>query len=269
MAHDAPLVVFDNEAYTDKPKTYRCPHDFLNQSLPNQYDIGLKHLRFSASGQFSEQTLKEILKGKDPNQVWIVDLRLESHLFIDGMPISWYGVRNLTNQGLSKEAVLQDELQKAAKIKKDKNLQVAIIKSKVGGKILDFEMTAQTPHLVETEEQLLKRVGVHYVRLPVLDRNPPSQAVLEAYVQFISQLPDNAWVHLHCRAGKGRASTFAVIYDILKNGKLVSLETILKRQAYFGSKDLTKMPSKPEDLWKLEPAKARLNMIESFYEAKS
>ena len=87
-------------------------------TLPKNFrdlsDIGLNAI---ASGQFSEGELKEIQK-KYPNQKFIIlDLRRESHGFINGKAVSWYGKFNKSNENKTADEIIKDEQTLLEKLK--------------------------------------------------------------------------------------------------------------------------------------------------------
>ena len=63
---------------------------------------GLLHLHISGSGQFSESGLKIIQEIIPPNfSIIDIDLREESHGFINGIAVSWKNEFNNANKGLT------------------------------------------------------------------------------------------------------------------------------------------------------------------------
>src|ERR1700730_14384666 len=78
------------------PKNFRMSSDPLRIKLGvNPSPKGLRDLRISGSAQFSEKSLQEIVKKVGcSGKFIIVDLRQESHGFVDGIAISWYSARD-------------------------------------------------------------------------------------------------------------------------------------------------------------------------------
>ena len=81
-----------------------------NQELNLQ---GLDKLNISGSNQFTESGLS-LIKESIPNNFSItdIDLRQESHGFINGIAVSWKNSKNNANMGLSKDEVIRDENEK-------------------------------------------------------------------------------------------------------------------------------------------------------------
>lgn len=265
---DEPLLVYDNPTFKLCMRSFRSPKWDID-SAPNRYLPGLSNLNASASGQFSKKSLLHAFEGKRYKEIWIVDLRLESHGFIDGHAISWYGKRNEGNIGLNCEQVTTKESKQLKELSEQDKINVGRIIDKTSGVIKKVEYESVAPKLIETEAQLTKRLGFGYIRLPILDRHPPNDETIDKFLSFVKDLPENAWVHFHCRGGKGRATALIVLYDIYKNGTNVSLEDILDRQSYFGPKDLRKLPWRQEDIWKTDFAAQRLKLVKSFYEFRN
>lgn len=231
--------------------------------IPRNFRIDEK-LKASASGQFSEKTLNAIL-GKLDGKVMLVDLRRESHGFVNGIPISWYHTQNNSNQGLSTEQLLLKEKAQLQELKTHNPLIVSLIIDKAAGVIQKAEPIEIEIKSIETEEELASRLGLQYLRFQVLDRNRPDDEVVDEFIQLIKNLPPDTWLHFHCRGGKGRSTTFMVLYDMSKNAKNESLDAILLRQHQLGGVDLANPSDQPKDLWKIQMAKDRKAFLLQFY----
>lgn len=208
---------------------------------------GLANLNISGSSQFSENSLILIKQSLgDAMPIIIVDLRQESHGFINGIAISWSGNRNKANKGLTKEEVLFDENMRLQSILLNKPLSI-------GNKLL-------IPKKVEDEEKLVQSYGMSYMRIPVTDKEKPTNDMIDYFIKFVRSLPKNTWLHFHCKGGVGRTGTFMVMYDMMKNAKNVSLQNIMNRQVLLGGKDLLR-----DELYLMNRSKQRAKLIERFY----
>jgi protein-tyrosine phosphatase len=78
----------------------------------------------------------------------------------------------------------------------------------------------------------------------------------------VSSLPKDTWIHIHCRGGEGRTTTFLAILEML-HFKNHSLYDILTRQYHVGGKDLLKMP---EEVDRQQAARDRLDVIRRTYD---
>ena len=89
----------------------------IDRDDPDAWKEELANVRFlqeegmSGSAQFSEGQFRD-LAGKlweQAEDVWIVDCRLESHGFINGIAVSWCGADNGANLGKTVEEVEAEE----------------------------------------------------------------------------------------------------------------------------------------------------------------
>ena len=247
------------------PRSLRFMTDTFTKSLqPVPSRQGLDKLRCSASAEFSGSGLSLIrdkirtAAGSDA-VIYVVDLRKESHGFVNGdIPVSQYMKKNRGNANLKAAAVKQAE---------GKWLQSLV------GKEMTFVPMGKTDtklfpacsvkvEKVETEEALASRLGMRYKRIPITDQMAPTDDEVDAFIAFYKSLPKNAWLHFHCHAGHGRTTTFAVFYDILSNPN-VALDDIVARQYALGGTNLF-IPSK-KDNWKGKEIRKRAEQIRKFY----
>ena len=248
------------------PRSMRFMTDDYTQSMdPVPSRQGLEKLRCSASAEFSGSGLSLIRDkiysqaGKDA-VIYVVDLRKESHGFINGeIPVSSYEKRNWGNYDLSPAEVPQVETVLLQAIEGQEITFVPM--GKTDTKIL----TACTVRvgLAESEEALAARLGLHYKRIPIVDQTAPTDENIDDFMAFYASLPPKAWLHFHCHAGHGRTTTFAVFYDILCNPD-VALGDIVARQYALGGKYLFDVSGK--DNWKTEEARKRAHQVCKFYE---
>jgi hypothetical protein len=101
------------------------------------------------------------------------------------------------------------------------------------------------PELVVPEAIEAQKHGFSYAHLKVGSKFISSDETVDHLIKVLGNLPANSWVHFHCHYGKGRTSMMLVLYDIMKNAPLVSLNDIVKRQHLLGSEDLLNT-----DVWK-------------------
>ncbi|MDF2504525.1 tyrosine-protein phosphatase [Clostridium sp.] len=208
---------------------------------------GLNKLNISGSAQFSEKGLalaKESIGEKVP--ITVVDLREESHGFLNGNAISWTDDHNKANKGLVESQVLADENERLKKLSEQKTVKI---------KNTTFDVKT-----VENEESLVKRQDMSYVRILATDKEAPSNEAVDEFVNFVKTLPKSSWLHFHCRAGKGRTTSFMAMYDMMKNAKNVSFEDIIKRQYVLGGENLLKNTT----IENLKGTRAKL--LKSFYD---
>ena len=86
-----------------------------------------------------------------------------------------------------------------------------------------------------TERETVEAAGASYVRITVADHARPDDGAVDRFIAAVRTLPADGWVFFHCRAGRGRTTTFMALYDMLRNARQVSLEDIAKRQELLGN----------------------------------
>lgn len=262
------VLVFDEIEAKDLPRNFRTTLDLNepgNSGLPFSL-LGLKELNASASAQFSVHSLKAALEKLPSTNIWLIDLRRESHGYINGVPISWYAHENQGNKGMEIKQLFKVEEQLLLSLKKESLVDVHQILEKKYGTIERTQSCTLTVDRIQSEQDVASYFSLSYLRLPVSDHHHPDNASVDHFIALVKQLPSDAWLYFHCRGGKGRSSTFMVMYDILRNGPTVSLEDILARQAFLGGSDLFAISEKPEDAWKKKAAIERQKFISQFYQ---
>lgn len=210
--------------------------DRAAQPLPDR--DGLNTLQMSGSSQPSMEQYKElaqVLKTKASGPIYVVDLRQETHLYVNDMPVSLYGDRDWGNVGESRTSILQAERQ-LTKTLPGTTIETAEIARPAGdasGKKGPVKRESMVVNKVQTEEQVTRELGLHYMRITATDHIWPSAESIDQFIAFYKKLPSNAWIHFHCEAGHGRTTTFMTLYDILNNPQ-VPLKDILDRQYMIG-----------------------------------
>ena len=117
---------------------------------------------------------------------------------------------------------------------------------------------------VSTEREIVAANNAAYVRLTVTDHARPLDEEVDRFVRAVRALPANGWAHFHCEAGRGRTTTFMVLYDILRNASLVSLEDIAGRQKLLGYDYDVLRPADPGD-WRAPYTDDRIAFVRAFY----
>jgi hypothetical protein len=238
------------------------PRNFLDLNNPED-KININAI---ASAQFNEEELKAIKK-KYPNQkILIIDLRKESHAFINDKPVSWRSQFNLDNEEKQYQQILSDEKQKVNDLKKESQIIVSEIikKDEKNGWFSEISPILVNVNKVETEAEIAKRNGFDYKRIAIRDHSYPDSKQLMEIASLIEKTSPKTKIYVHCAAGRGRTTTFLTIFDIIKNGKDTTLEEIFKRQHKIGGPKLDKIDE--DSKWREDLAKERLETIKNFYE---
>lgn len=246
MNEDVPVneqvLIFDNENFNRLPERFRKSTDPIEN--PGTLNLtGLNTLNISGSQQYSKMSLslvKEQLP-KDKNLVFI-DLRQESHGFINGLPISWEADGDKANMGLSYNQVIARN-----------DAQLANIKI---GTPIDIKGKTITPKDVYSEQTLIKNNKDTYIRITVTDTKLPTPEMVDLFIQSVTKLPKNSWLHFHCKEGIGRTTVFMTMYDMMNNAKNIPLSDIVLRQI-----KLANLEDKEEGL----ESKDRMAFYNKFY----
>ena len=226
-ANNANLVL-DSQNYNDIPKHFRRSTDTLNTQSNSGINIsGLNTLNISGSQQFSECNLSLVIESIGVSlPIFVIDLRQESHGFINGAPVSWANALNNANIVLTKEEVLINEYNKLSSIK----LNVPIT-------YYNHKNITVIPKKVEDEEHLVTSNSLSYIRIPVTDGKIPTDEMVDYFVELVKLQPKDTWIHFHCKQGIGRTSTFMIMYDMIKNSMSVSADDIINRQLLLANFD--------------------------------
>lgn len=264
---DSVYLILD-EPYTDSlPRNFRMSTGELWREHKEMPDTsGLSALNISGSSEFSDKSLPWLLKALKTNKVTVFDLRQETHGFINGMPVSLYGKYDWANLGLTRDEVINGEPKKLDSLKALGSINIIRIqkKDKATNAILKFENIPTDVKSAITEQEVTKSNGLGYFRLTVPDHRRPVDADVDRFLEYINSVPTDTHLHFHCHAGDGRTTTFMVMYDIMRNAKLVSLEDIIARQHLLGGIDLSKDEDFPD--FDKQYAIERTEFLKKFYE---
>ena len=180
-------------------------------------------------------TLKE-KAGVTPDKLTVLDLRGETHGLIDGNVFMYWILNNHVNESIPTEKVVTVEAELLDGLKK---LDVVkLYQTKNWGADFDSAMLEYTKPEIMTEEELSKKKGAKYVRLATTNHFRPDDHEVDLFVDFMSKLPADEWIFMHCYAGEGRTTNFMVMTDIYKNYKVASFDDIAARQGLIGPVDV-------------------------------
>lgn len=257
------LLVFDAHNESELPGRFRTTNDLLSTKDLNL--TGLRHLHLAGSKQFSQLGLQAVLSRIPSKAVVVVDLRRESHGFLNGDAVSWYGPQNAANAKKTAEEVAKHEATLLDSLKHSDSRTVAeILKKTKDAFIKKVERKSVAVKKVMSEEELVTSLDMDYQRFYVDDHHAPRNGDVNRFVEFAKNLPSETWLYFHCRGGRGRTSTFMTMYDMMKNAKRLSFEEIVQRQTALGGSRLAELP--PVDSYKYEFANDRLQFLKQFYQ---
>lgn len=226
--------------------------DITREGFPEDYQpdmTGLSALNISGSAQYSVGQFRFLAKkiaglAPDIKNVYIVDLRQESHGFVYddnepdyfGVPLSWHAKHNWANLGMSTEEVLAEE----KKLFRELVGTSVTLKGKARkngdrhNKVIQISSAITEEELVRMVNDEIPGIEFHYVRFAIPDRTFPEEEIVDAFMQFIKGIDMNSsWLHFHCQAGIGRTAIMMSIYDMMKNPE-VEMTDILVRHTMTG-----------------------------------
>lgn len=271
IASEDIFMVFDRDS-APNPKRLRTTSDpyledrvkLLNdREIPIPSREGLDALNLIGCGQFNVKDI-EALHQKNQKTLHVVDLREESHGFIDGVPISWFAQKNSMNKGLKTEEIIEKEKAMLEGLKGLGTIGAHSIIEKGEGVIADVaETVIKKPSLIQTEPELMQSMNIQYHRAPVTDLNAPEPTIIEQYIHEMQTIPKGAQTLLHCRAGAGRTTSFMVLWDIYNNADKLAFDEIILRQYLIGGIDIVDALNGP--MYKRAEALKRYEVLADFY----
>ena len=222
----------------------------------------MDNLRQSGSSFFSKNEFKELLKHVPAKDLVVIDLRNESHGYINDNGISWYSRYKTFNKGQSAKEIDRREKSMLETAKMNQDVDVATL-----DKHKDIaSQKVEHVNSVQTEEQFVKSMGVKYYRVPVMDYSAPTPANVDQFLAIYKKLPKNAWIHVHCEAGVGRTTIFLSLMDMIKNADKLSYDDIMTREVLLGGQDVRKSAETTKDAYKKGNYPKRALFTRHFYE---
>lgn len=253
------LLIIDLDNVKKLPKRFRTTSDQINTDTKLPDLKGLRELKASGSGVFSQNGLKEMKKTiGDNNNIIIVDTRKESHGYVNGMAISWYTEKNYVNKKLTPEEVERLETHNLNQLKEMDEITFDYFE----GKSFYMKNPLKAPYTVQNEKEMVEAEDCQYVRFFVTDHNKPAKEEIDQFIQFVKSVSENDWLHFHCRGGVGRTTSFMLMYDMMKNAGNVEESDIFERQRIIGGRDMFRLA---EGTYKHEAAVERLDLLQKFY----
>ncbi len=264
---DAAVLIWDIDLKLANvlPRNFRTPNDPLKENKgETPSTTGLSDLRASGSGEFTPESLKLVLT-RTRGPVTVFDLRQETHVFVNDMPVSWYASHDWANVGRSQEEIESEEAARVQSFKPGSEIDV-----RPGHPVKHGNSNSVTPQRVtveraSTERDVVEGAGTHYVRVTVTDHARPLDQEVDRFVLAVRELPPDSWAHFHCEAGLGRTTTFMLLYDMLRNATHVSLQDIVRRQKILSDGYDVLQPAEPEN-WKAPYAADRAAFVRKFYD---
>lgn len=203
--------------------------------LPPAHDTrGMATLNLSGSERISSiEQVREIQRTMGDAPLVVVDLRQESHAAVSGFPVTWRGPMDWANMGMDLQSVMQRERDQIAALSAQDSVTLTHA-DYLKGKTSEPAPYHLTGLVVRSEQEMVEAAGATYRRIAVADHVRPERLHVDQFIQLTRDLPPGAALHVHCNGGRGRTTTFMVLYDMLRNAREVGADAILARQAFIG-----------------------------------
>lgn len=198
--------------------------------LPSRYR-DIPSLNISGSAQFQPSQVENLKKKINVLDTYIVDLRQETHGFLNDDAVSFYSPERLLNNGFNSEETLKSEKEKFGAIKAG---DIENIFNKRGA----FKKSIVVDKS-QIELNLVKNAGFNYVLFATRDGHIPTPTMVDSFVSFIVKTPSTTHLHFHCNHGEGRTTMFMAMFQMIKESSFKSLEEILDEQLEAGGIVLT------------------------------
>lgn len=201
------------------------PHNFRSDA----------QLKIAGGNQPTPETLKNLRQELGlpiGTPLWIIDLRQESHGFLNGTAVSWHTERNAANRGLGASEVETRESHQLAAA-----MQTAVIAMPMGkaDQLAIAAPFAGTISSWETEHHFARSLGYGYERFAATDMSWPEPQAIDDFVAFYRSLPrEHGWLFFHCQAGQGRTTTFMTLYELLEQPDHSAAEAAAHQKALGG-----------------------------------
>lgn len=267
-------MVYDSDRPAGIPKNYRSPI-FYKPAKPQDVNTeGFNVLRVSGSAQYSWPELQEMIKHIHKrhkvayDKIYVLDLREEPHGFFNDSAVSWFYGPLSYQQNKADVEVVHSELLRINQVRAFPRAFVYKVKKSDLGVAAAKHVHIEPVRVVMREQEAVKSLGANYKRLPVTDHFRPQTTDVDDFVDWVMDLPKDAWIHMKCRGGKGRTTTFMTLFDIIQNPK-VSIDDILERHKLLGGVNLSRQKFKRGHEWKQRLNIDRLHIVKSFHEYRN
>lgn len=266
FAQDSVYLILDEPCDSLPVHFRKSDGQFIRKQDKLPDTTGLASLNASGGAQFCRDNINSIRLNVSSDVITIVDLRQESHGFVNGLPVSWYGKYDWANVGKNREEVTSLEERLLDSLKKAGTITVTkiISKDKKSGLLDKTERMTIKVEDVQAEKWMAADHWVGYFRITVTDHRPPLVEDVDRFVEFVNKLHPGEWLHFHCHAGDGRTTTFMAMYDMMRNAKKVSFDDIILRQYLLGGINLGDDDDFPE--FDKQYAIERTEFLHRFYE---
>jgi len=241
-----------NQQNTDSFDPNKLPRNFR--------DLEQFNLKASASAQFNENELKNIILKNPDKKITVVDLRLEYHGFWDNKAIAFKNISQINNSltGFNYNHDQEKKILLENIYNQDKSIFPNFLSSELN--------TSNKHQQILTEQEICQKNNCQYQRFGLEDHHFPDTEQFQQIIEFLYKIESspNSKIHVHCAAGRGRTAIFLVIYDILKNYQNSTIDEIFIRHAQLGGANLSNIQNEYE--WSNEEKKHISILYDLYYQ---
>ncbi len=226
-----PILVVNGAAQHTAIPNFRSFEDIAAAAKARGIDDrGLQYLAVSGSAQFTASAWRRLRnESRLTGTFTVVDLRQESHGFLDSHAVTWLAADNWANVGMTREQAMAIEVRRLHDLSRLHQVTPPTIDDY---RHRGIRKGPELPvHHVAGEAALISQSDARYVRLTVTDHLRPTDADVDRVVLMAMNRLSHQMLHFHCLDGAGRTTTFMAMMDMLANAYQVSFEAILARQA--------------------------------------
>jgi protein-tyrosine phosphatase len=294
----------------EHPRNFRTtlvPQTKIDENEPRtellEKDIDqIKALNISGSAQPSHDELLFLANHEYKDKAIVVtDLRLETHVLVNGQPFSKHGYFNGLNWGKTQAQVEEEEHAYAQHLNGHDAVQFSVVQK--GGKIINGKKSGdvsewkvdskQVPkEHVLTEKETIDSVNkvlekeenstrYVYKRIANPDLHRPRDEQVDEFVKFITTVrkdvanqtqkkPEDVVLHFHCKAGRGRTTTAMLMADAIQNYESTNANELMRRQHSLGGSNLNAEGKQAKDVrgtWSIERDRFVRNFVQYVKEA--
>lgn len=197
----------------------------------------------SGSAQFNRQGIDELRARLKDKKIKIVDLREESHLYINGFTLYLANEKNSLNRGKVVEEIMKIENQLVIDLRAGPipPLFIKMVHMEGDEKQVSYSpVTIDGVQFLSTEADLVAaQAELTYERLPITDTTKLTDATIERLVELkLEAAQHNIWLHCHCTAGQGRTSQALTVWCMMEEAQTKSLEEIFAKLESLGNSQL-------------------------------
>lgn len=229
-----PCIVRDSETQFSSIRWLRDASAIAGTYQGNT--LGIQNLYISGSEEPSEKGWRDVAEyirkhqPKPGKPVMVLDLRQESHGYLNGRAITLTDQYNWVNMGKTNDQVDKIEEEWLSHLRSKRKVSNIITVKQFIAK--DYSHGKSMAVLsVKKEEYYVNKLGFLYQRLYFSDHRAPRDSEVDSFVAIVKNSSKKTWFHVHCRGGKGRTTTVFAMLDMLKNADKVSFNEIIARQA--------------------------------------